>query len=151
MKPLSELQVGERGVVRQLEGDSTVKRRLMAMGFVAGTEVEPIQVAPMGDPVVFEVKGYNLSLRKAEAALVRVEPIEETPLADAPVGARLRVTHVHGGWGMRRRLSGMGVRRGAEVTRLAVSDHGPVLVRVAGVEQRVGRHMAERVFVQETE
>jgi len=151
MKRMSELRVGERGVVQQLEGDSTVKRRLMAMGFVAGTEVEPIHVAPMGDPVAFEVKGYNLSLRKAEAALVLVEPIEEVPLVHAPVGARLRVTNVHGGWGMRRRLNGIGIRRGVEVVRPAASERGPVVVRVAGAEQRAGRHMAERVFVQEVE
>jgi len=66
-KKLSELKPGERGIVTRVEGSGAVKRRLLDMGLVKGTEVTMIRKAPLGDPIEFLVKGYNLSLRKVEA------------------------------------------------------------------------------------
>jgi Fe2+ transport system protein FeoA len=66
-KKLSELKPGEKGIVTRVEGSGAVKRRLLEMGLVKGAEVTMIRKAPLGDPIEFLVKGYNLSLRKVEA------------------------------------------------------------------------------------
>jgi len=52
-----------------------IKRRIIDMGAVSGTLVEVIRIAPLGDPIEVKVKGYNLSLRKEEAAAIAVEPV----------------------------------------------------------------------------
>lgn len=71
--PLNKLSAGQRGIVVRVGGRGPVKRRMMDMGLVPGTEVKVVRVAPLGDPVEFEVKGYSLSLRKSEAQYVIVE------------------------------------------------------------------------------
>jgi len=76
MKKLSDLKVGVRAIVKGLKGDHTIRRRLMDMGLVPGVEVKVSKVAPLGDPIDIEVKGYHLSLRKDEAQVVLVEEIE---------------------------------------------------------------------------
>jgi len=75
--PLHELQVGQRGIVVRVGGKGPVRRRMMDMGLVTGAEVKVVRVAPLGDPVEFEVKGYSLSLRKSEARNIIVEAPEE--------------------------------------------------------------------------
>lgn len=72
-KGLNELRVGERGIVRSVKGDHTLRKRLMDMGMVPGTEVVIERVAPLGDPVDVEIMGYHLSLRKEEARNILVE------------------------------------------------------------------------------
>lgn len=71
-KKLSELKPGEKGIVTRVEGSGAVKRRLLEMGLVKGAEVTMIRKAPLGDPIEFLVKGYNLSLRKVESDNVYV-------------------------------------------------------------------------------
>ncbi len=71
--PLSKLKSGQRAVVVRVGGAKQVKRRMMDMGMVPGSEVKVIRVAPFGDPVEFSVKGYSLSLRKSEAEQIQVE------------------------------------------------------------------------------
>ena len=72
-KTLSDMQPGEKGRVLSVSGDNTVQRRIRDMGIVRGTEIEVVRRAPFGDPVEFRLKGYNLSLRREEAACVSVE------------------------------------------------------------------------------
>lgn len=72
-KQLSELRPGERGTVVRVGGGGPARRRIMEMGLVRGTEVKVVRVAPLGDPVEFEVRGYSLSLRKDEAQQVQVQ------------------------------------------------------------------------------
>jgi DtxR family Mn-dependent transcriptional regulator len=74
--PLSKLGVGQRGIVVGLESKGPVKRRMMDMGLVPGSEVKVLRVAPLGDPIEFTVKGYSLSLRKSEAKEIQVEVVE---------------------------------------------------------------------------
>ena len=74
---LSELRPGQKGIVLRVEGPSEIRRRLLDMGLVRGTEVRAIREAPLADPVEYEVKGYNLSLRREEAACVLVELVGE--------------------------------------------------------------------------
>jgi len=75
--PLHELSVGQRGVVVRVGGKGPARRRMMDMGLVPGTEVKVVRLAPLGDPVEFEVKGYSLSLRKSEARSITVEVSRE--------------------------------------------------------------------------
>ncbi len=71
--PLHKLKAGQRGVVVRVGGKGPVKRRMMDMGLVPGTDVQVVRVAPLGDPIEFTVKGYSLSLRKSEAEAIQVE------------------------------------------------------------------------------
>jgi Fe2+ transport system protein FeoA len=71
--PLSSLRVGERGRVSVPDLHHPALERLFAMGLLPGTEVEVVQVAPLGDPVEIGFRGMRLSLRKADAACLTVE------------------------------------------------------------------------------
>jgi ferrous iron transport protein A len=70
---LSELGVGRTATVAAVDGDGAVVVRLLEMGFVPGTPVHLVKVAPLGDPLQFRVRGYHISLRRAEAARIRIE------------------------------------------------------------------------------
>ncbi len=72
MKTLSELKVGESGRVARLTGEGAVKRRIMDMGLTKGADVFVRKVAPLGDPIEITVRGYELSIRKDEAAKVEI-------------------------------------------------------------------------------
>ena len=72
MKHLNELKVGETGVVARLAGQGAVKRRIMDMGLTKGTSVTVRKVAPLGDPIELTVRGYELSIRKDEAATIEM-------------------------------------------------------------------------------
>ncbi|MCE1253997.1 MAG: FeoA domain-containing protein [Anaerolineae bacterium] len=74
--PLNKLRVGQRGIVVRVGGKGQIRQRMMDMGLVPGSEVKVVRVAPLGDPVEFTVKGYNLSLRKSESAEIQVEVLE---------------------------------------------------------------------------
>ena len=73
MKTLRDTKVGETVKVVRLNGEGGGKRRIMDMGLTKGTEVYVRKVAPLGDPVEVHVRGYELSLRKADAEMVEVE------------------------------------------------------------------------------
>ncbi len=73
MKTLKETSVGETVKVVKLNGSGPVKRRIMDMGITKGVDVFVRKVAPLGDPVEGTVRGYELSLRKADAEMIEVE------------------------------------------------------------------------------
>lgn len=73
MKTLKEVHLGETVTVRKLNGDGPVKRRIMDMGITKGVSVYVRKVAPLGDPMEVTVRGYELSLRKADAEMIEVE------------------------------------------------------------------------------
>ncbi|MBD5501655.1 MAG: ferrous iron transport protein A [Lachnospiraceae bacterium] len=73
MKTLREAACGETVVVKKLSGEGPVKRRIMDMGITKGVSIYVRKVAPLGDPVEVTVRGYELSLRKADAQMVEVE------------------------------------------------------------------------------
>lgn len=73
MKTLRDVKVGETVKVVKLHGEGAVKRRIMDMGLTKETEVFVRKVAPLGDPVELTVRGYELSLRKADAEMIEVE------------------------------------------------------------------------------
>lgn len=72
-KQLSDLKPGEKAVIVKVVGTGSVRRRMLDMGLVKGTEIVVIRRAPLGDPIEFRLKGYNLSLRKEEAKNVFVK------------------------------------------------------------------------------
>ena len=73
MKTLKEVAVGQTVTVKKLSGAGPVKRRIMDMGITKGVEVYVRKVAPLGDPVEVTVRGYELSLRRAEAEMIELE------------------------------------------------------------------------------
>lgn len=73
MKTLKEARVGETLTVVRLHGEGAVKRRIMDMGITKGVEIHIRKVAPLGDPVELTVRGYELSLRKADAEMIEVQ------------------------------------------------------------------------------
>ena len=73
MKTLKDAKVGENVDVKKLHGEGPVKRRIMDMGITKGVEMHVRKVAPLGDPMELNVRGYELSVRKADAAMIEVE------------------------------------------------------------------------------
>ena len=73
MKTLREVQVGDTVKVVRLHGEGAVKRRIMDMGITRGVEIYVRKVAPLGDPIEITVRGYELSLRKADAESIEIE------------------------------------------------------------------------------
>ncbi len=73
MKTLRDAKIGETVRVVKLHGEGAIKRRIMDMGITKGTDVFVRKVAPLGDPVEVTVRGYELSLRKADAEMIEVQ------------------------------------------------------------------------------
>ena len=73
MKTLRESKVGDTVRVVKLHGEGAVKRRIMVMGLTKGVDVQIRKVAPLGDPIEVTVRGYELSIRKADAEMIEVE------------------------------------------------------------------------------
>ena len=73
MKTLNDAKVGETVRVKKLYGEGPVKRRIMDMGITKGVDLHVRKVAPLGDPMELNVRGYELSVRKADAEMIEVE------------------------------------------------------------------------------
>lgn len=73
MENLKNAKIGARVMVRKLHGDGAVRRRIMDMGITKGVEVYIRKTAPLGDPIEVTVRGYELSLRRADAELIEIE------------------------------------------------------------------------------
>ena len=72
MKTLRDVKIGETAKVVKLHGEGPVKRRIMDMGITRGTQVHIRKVAPLGDPIELNVRGYELSVRKADAEMIEI-------------------------------------------------------------------------------
>lgn len=70
---LKEVKVGSKAIVKKLNGEGAIKRRIMDMGITKGVEVTVRKVAPLGDPLEISVRGYELSLRKQDADMIEVQ------------------------------------------------------------------------------
>ena len=73
MRTLKDVPVGKTVKVRKVTGEGAIKRRIMDMGITKGIDIYVRKVAPLGDPVEIQVRGYELSLRKADADMIEVE------------------------------------------------------------------------------
>ena len=78
LKKLVEFKVGETGLIKNVEGEGRLRRRLFDMGVTPGATVYLRKKAPLGDPIEVTIRNYELTLRKSEAALVVLEVKEET-------------------------------------------------------------------------
>ena len=76
---LSTLEPGQKAVILSVKGEPALRRRLIDMGLTKGSGIEVILKAPLGDPIDFKVKGYHLSLRKAEADIILIEGVINSP------------------------------------------------------------------------
>ena len=72
MKTLGDVKVGDTATIAKLHGEGALRRHLMDLGLIKGTQFKVVKVAPLGDPVQITVRGYELSIRKEEAAIVEV-------------------------------------------------------------------------------
>lgn len=72
MLTLRDVKIGETATVVKLHGEGAIKRRIMDMGITKGVVIKVVKVAPLGDPLEINVRGYELSLRKADADLIEV-------------------------------------------------------------------------------
>ena len=70
---LAELPEGESGIITSIDTKSATAQRLLDLGFVPGTPIKAMKRAPMGDPTTFEIRGYQLGLRRSESEIVEVE------------------------------------------------------------------------------
>ena len=73
IKHLNEFKINEQGIVKKIEAEGKIKRRLFDMGVTPGTEIELKKLAPLGDPIEVTIRGYELTLRKDEANKVLME------------------------------------------------------------------------------
>jgi ferrous iron transport protein A len=74
-KTLDQINSGKRAKIIQIKGKGSARRRILDMGMIPGAELEVIKRAPLGDPIEFKIKGYNLTLRKNEAENIIVQPL----------------------------------------------------------------------------
>lgn len=72
MKTLQQSNVGDTAVVKKLHGEGAVRRRIMDMGITKGVQIYIRKLAPLGDPIEVNVRGYELSIRKADAAMIEI-------------------------------------------------------------------------------
>lgn len=73
MKTLRALKIGESGTISKIGTKGSLKQRFMDMGITKGTAVKVIKIAPLGDPIEIEIRGYNLSVRKEDAEKIEME------------------------------------------------------------------------------
>ena len=76
METLKQVKIGETVKVVKLHGEGAIKRRIMDMGITKGVEIKVQKVAPLGDPIEITVRGYELTLRKADADMIEIEKIK---------------------------------------------------------------------------
>ncbi len=149
-RALSELRPGEQGIITRVGSKGVFRRRIMDMGFVPGAEIEMVRAAPLGDPIEFRIKGYNLSLRKGEAEKIEVES-KMMPLSIASPGEKVRLVAIHGGRGARRHLADLGLTLGTTLEVVHAGTFGPLTVSVNGSRLALGRGMARKIMVEPLE
>lgn len=144
IRPLSDLEPPEKGIIVRVGGKGEIRRRLLDMGVITGANVEVLRVAPLGDPVEIRVKGYDLALRKGEADNIQVE-LTEGVVSRLDSGTTAIVTHVRAGWGLQRRLADLGIVPGVEV-KIAGGHGGQVVLQVKGSRLALGRGVAGKII-----
>ena len=145
VRPLSAMEPPGRGRIVKVGGDGRARRRLLDMGIVPGATVEVRRVAPLGDPVLIRVKGYDLALRKGEAEHIQVE-LTLMPLSLVAAGETVELASLKAGWGLQRRLNGLGLAEGARV-RVVSGPPGPVVLEINGSRLSLGQGVARKIMV----
>lgn len=146
---LNELAPLQSGKIIRVKGFGPLRQRLMDMGMVPGAEIKVVRVAPLGDPIEYQVKGYHLSLRSREAQHILVD-VEIYPLDQIQPGTRVRLIDVHGGRQFTQRLLAMGLKPGKLLQVLEHPADGPLRIQAGEQEYSLGQGMARRILVQPT-
>jgi ferrous iron transport protein A len=146
IKTLKELVPMEKGRIIKVGGQGEIRRRLLDMGVVNGAIVELLRIAPLGDPVQIKIKGYDLALRKKEAANIQVELTEMTLIRANP-GEKVVIVGVGAGWGLKRRLADMGLTPGTEVRVINIQRPGRVVLDFRGSRLAIGYGVAAKIVV----
>lgn len=159
---LDKLAPGESGRIVRICGRGPVRRRLVDMGFTRGAKIEVVKLSPLGDPVEYRLRGYHLSLRKSEASTIEVELIEESPprrkvghfpgkrlpLLRCESGQQVEVVQIRGGKRRQRRLKGLGLKPGSQLTVIRNDFPGPmILAEKDGSRMELGKGMASHILV----
>ena len=151
LKLLSELNRGEKGRIVKIACTGSIRQRLLDMGLVSGSDIEMQRAAPMGDPIEIKVKGYNLALRKKEAAGIQVEVTQMTnqgmSLAMASPGDLVTVTGIRAGRGLQRRLTDMGLTPGVQIRVINSGASGPVLIDLRETRLALSHGIAQKIVV----
>ncbi len=140
---LSDLKAGETGVVKNVLGSGAIHTRLLSMGILPGAVIRVVRTSPLGDPVIYEIRGFFVSLRKKEAEYVEVDKI--VPLHLVPPGSDVHVVLVDGGVGFIRNLNSMGISIGKKIK--VVERCCPMRIRTDLGEFTIGMGMAYRIYV----
>jgi ferrous iron transport protein A len=147
MTTLDKLEIGQRGVVTALTARGKLRRRLQDMGVVKNVELELINSAPLGDPIEIKVRGFDLALRKNEAAQVEVKVTSGLRLSALRTGDTAVVEGFEAGRGLRRHLLAMGIVPGRYLQVVRNDTSGPVVVSVKDARVMLGRGMVNKILV----
>jgi ferrous iron transport protein A len=147
MTTFDKLEVGQRGVVTTLKASGKLRRRLQDMGVVKNVELEVVNTAPLGDPIDVKVRGFDLALRRNEAAQIEVNITFGLRLSALRTGDAAFVEGFEAGRGLRRRLLAMGIVPGKTIRVVRGDASGPIVVSVKGARVMLGRGMADKILV----
>ena len=143
---LSEMEPREKGIITRVGGDKSIRRRLLDMGVVTGAEVEMQRIAPLGDPVEIRIKGYDLALRREEAANIHVE-ISRCYLSRVNAGQTVFIVSLGAGWGLQRRLADMGLTPGVEIKVINSGRPGQAVIEIRGSRMALGHGVTRKILV----
>jgi ferrous iron transport protein A len=146
MTTLDRLDIGERGVVTAVRARGKLRRRLQDMGVVKDVEIEVVNAAPLGDPIDIKVRGFDLALRRGEAAQIEVG-LTRKRLSGLRTGDTVVVAGFEAGRGLRRRLLAMGLVPGESIRVVRAESSGPIIVAVKDTRVMLGRGMARKIMV----
>ncbi len=147
IKRLDELVPPQNARIHKIRGFGALRQRMMDMGLVPGAEINVVRVAPMGDPIEYNIKGYHLSLRGHEAKNILVE-VGAVALDKIPPGETVRILSLIAGRGAEEALQQIGLRPG-DTLKILRSRFGGRLVALVGSRQvEIGRGLASKIFVE---
>jgi ferrous iron transport protein A len=146
VKQLNKLIPAQCGKIAKLHGGGALRQRLIDMGLVSGAEIKVIRIAPLGDPVEYQVRGYNLSLRKHEAENILVE-VDTIPLSDIAQSGAMRLVEVNGGRHLKQRIEQMGLMIGATLSVRQKIRNRAVIVQMNDRQVVIDHRIAQKILV----
>ncbi len=147
IKRLDELVPPQNARIHKIHGFGALRQRMMDMGLVPGAEINVVRVAPMGDPIEYNIKGYHLSLRGHEAKNILVE-VGAVALDKLQPGENVRVLSIIAGRGASESLQQIGLKPGDTLTILRSRFGGRLVVQTGSRRLQIGRGLASRILVE---
>jgi ferrous iron transport protein A len=160
---LDQMVPGESGKITRVRGKGPIQRRLVDMGITSGAVIDVVKPSPLGDPVEYRLRGYYLTLRRAEAKSIEVELINRKvihrrkgqhlsgaalPLGLCKSGQNVEISWTRGGRGMRKKLQDMGLIPGSVLSVLQNDFPGPLIISLSdGTRLVIGKRLAMHILV----